>query len=152
MIFSTVYHVPPAWSYVLVIVPPHQVAHKKSQQPSAVVLFDVVPRDCYMLHYSEMLLLHRQDYISRWNPSFPCATLVCMRAVVLIEAGLSTPATLLTIPNHFFCSPAGPSSRVMSSLSRSSFPAMAMPWGITVFINYHNKVSENKLELISRFY
>lgn len=113
-------------------------------------LIDVVPWDCCMLHYSEILLLHRRDCISRWNPSFPCATLVCMRAVVLIEAGLSPPATLLNIPHHFFCSPAGPSSRVMSSLSRSSFQAMAMPSGITVFINY--TFSENKLELVSSCY
>lgn len=37
--------------------------------------------------------------------SLPCATPVFMRAVVLIEAGLSTSATLLNIPNHFLYAP-----------------------------------------------
>lgn len=36
---------------------------------------------------------------------FPCATLVCMCAVVLIEAGFSTSATLLNIVNYFFFPP-----------------------------------------------
>lgn len=56
--------------------------------------------------------------------------------------------TLLNILNRFlFAPPAGPSSRVTSSL-----PAMLIPSGVKDFINHHNTLSENKRELVSGFY
>lgn len=45
--FSIIYHVQTC-VVICSNVRPHQVTHQESQQPSAVVLIDVVPRDCYM--------------------------------------------------------------------------------------------------------
>lgn len=83
---------------------------------------------------------------------FPCTTLVCMRAVVLIEAGLSTPATLLNILNHFFLAP--PQDLFLESRAACQ-EAASQRWRClreSVFINDHNTFSGNKLELVSRLY